>query len=243
MLYSVDKFSGYTIQATDGEIGEIKGFYFDEDSWRVRYLIVDTGKWLPGRKVIISTEAFGHLNREDEALHVNLSKDMIRNSPSVDEDKPLSRQVESQLNSYYGWHKSDHEINAETPDVHLRSTKEVIDSYIQARDGDIGHVEDFLIDDSDWTVRYMIVDTRNWWPGKKVLISPQWVESVSWHDSKVYVDLTREKIKNSPEYDSDYLPDRDYEERLYNHYDRPGYWSGTHRGYTDKSDLDNRPVF
>jgi hypothetical protein len=112
----------------------------------------------------------------------------------------------------------------EQSDVHLRSTHEVSDYYIEATDGDLGHVEDFLIDDETWTIRYMVVATRNWWPGKKVLVSPEWIRSVSWTDSKVFVDLSREAIKNGPEYNESGPLNRDYEKQLYEHHRRPEYW-------------------
>jgi hypothetical protein len=115
---------------------------------------------------------------------------------------------------------SDREEN-----VHLRSTQEVTNYYIEANDGDIGHVHDFLVDDENWTIRYVVVDTRNWWPGKKVLVSPEWIRSVSWTDSRVYVDLLRDTIKNGPEYDPSAPLSREYENRLYNHYGRSQYWN------------------
>ena len=111
----------------------------------------------------------------------------------------------------------------ETSDVHLRSANKVTDYHIEAIDGDIGHVEDFIIDEETWEIRYMVVDTQNWWPGKQVLVAPQWIGRVSWSDSKVYVDLSRETIKNGPEYNPDAL-DRKYEETLYDYYKRPKYW-------------------
>jgi hypothetical protein len=107
---------------------------------------------------------------------------------------------------------------------HLRSTNEVSTYNIQALDGEIGHVEDFIIDDETWAIRYLVIDTQNWWPGKKVLISPQWIDRVSWGESKIFVNLTREIIKNSPEYTDESLLFRDYESRLHGHYERQGYW-------------------
>jgi hypothetical protein len=109
-------------------------------------------------------------------------------------------------------------------DPHLRSTYNVSGSQIQAKDGDIGHVEDFIIDDETWAIRYLIIDTKNWWLGKKVLVSPNWIERVSWSESKVFVNLTRENIKQSPEYTEESLLTRDYETRLHRHYNRHGYW-------------------
>jgi hypothetical protein len=109
-------------------------------------------------------------------------------------------------------------------DPHLRSTDAVSGHNIQATDGEIGHVEDFIIDDETWAIRYLVVATRNWWPGKKVLVSPQWIERVSWSESKVFVNLSREVIKRSPEYTEESLLTRDYETELHRHYDRQGYW-------------------
>jgi hypothetical protein len=96
--------------------------------------------------------------------------------------------------------------------------------HIEAVDGGIGHVEDFIIDDETWAIRYLVIDTRNWWPGKEVLVAPQWVERVSWSESKVFVNLSRETIKQSPEYTDESLLTRDYETELHRHYDRQGYW-------------------
>jgi sporulation protein YlmC with PRC-barrel domain len=109
-------------------------------------------------------------------------------------------------------------------DSHLRSTHEVSGYHIQAADGEVGHVEDFIIDDETWAIRYLIIDTRNWWPGKKVLVSPQWIERVSWSESKVFVNLSRESIKQSPEHTEESLLTRDYETGLHRHYNRQGYW-------------------
>jgi hypothetical protein len=109
-------------------------------------------------------------------------------------------------------------------DRHLRSTHEVSQYSIHARDGGIGHVEDFIIDDDTWRIRYLEVCTNNWWAGKKVLISPQWIERISVFHSEVFLSLSREEIKQSPEYTDEALVTRDYEDRLYKHYHRPGYW-------------------
>jgi hypothetical protein len=112
----------------------------------------------------------------------------------------------------------------ESADSHLRSTDEVTGYHIEAAEGEIGHVADFIIDEETWAIRYLEVDTRNWWPGKKVLVSPQWVDNVSWPDSKVYLHLSRETIKNSPEYFESMPITREYENRLHSHYGQPPYW-------------------
>ena len=130
---------------------------------------------------------------------------------------------------YYPYIVSDREKLAkyvgEKPwDPHLRSTHAVTGYHIHAKDGDIGHVEDFVIDDETWAIRYLVIDTKNWWPGKSVLVSPSWIQRVSWDESKVFVNLTRESIKRSPEYSEETLLTRDYETGLHSHYQYPGYW-------------------
>jgi hypothetical protein len=131
-------------------------------------------------------------------------------------ERPRSR-VEEELNTRLDYEK-------EHADPHLRSVREVTGYRIEARDGGIGHVDDFLVDAAGWETRYLIVDTRNWLPGRKVLVAPGWVRDISWDDNKVYLDLTREEVKNSPEFDLDVRVGREYEQRLWTHYRRPPYW-------------------
>lgn len=257
---------GYTIQAADGEIGSVDRFFFDDQKWTIRYLVVDTGGWLLGRQVLISPVSLGRSSWASRKLDVNLTKARIEKSPDIDTHMPVSRQRESEYFDYYGypyywyggglWGAGAYPAGLTVPrglaypdrvgaatgyaesatepvamrseeqgDPHLRSTKEVIGYYIEARDGDIGHVEDFIIDVESWAIRYMVVDTVNWWPGKKVVVAPQWIARVSWAESNVYVDLTRESIKNAPEYDPSAIVNREYENKLYDYYGRPKYWS------------------
>jgi hypothetical protein len=141
----------------------------------------------------------------------------VEDSPPVGSDEPVSRQMQGRIYDYYGW-------APEGGDPHLRSAGEVTGYYIKARDGDLGHVEDLLVEDEGWAVRYLVVDTKNWWPGKKVLVAKDWVTDVSWSEQQVSVELTSEQIKASPEYDPSGTVERDYEERLHAHYGRVGYW-------------------
>jgi uncharacterized protein YrrD len=255
MLEKVKILEGYKLHSLDGEIGKVKDFYFDDQHWTIRYLIVDTGNWLIGRQVLISPHAVSSVNRNDRDISVRLTKAQIEKSPPLSDDKPVSRQFESHFNDYYGftpywsgpfiWGASpypymsgdypnavhDREQEMETAQVereawdrHLRSTQAVTGYHIQAADGEIGHVSDFIIDAKSWTIRYMVIDTKNWWPGKKVLVSPMWVERINWSESKVFVSLSRESIKLAPEYTEQSLLTRDYEVRLHRHYKRPAYW-------------------
>jgi hypothetical protein len=217
-------------------------FYFDDEHWEIRYLICDTGNWLSGRKVLIAPAAFyDKPDWETKTFPVIFTKNMVRESPEVDTKMPVSRKKEREVVQHYNWPvywcpytvrpandaKKDTEF-AETEEdeekSHLRSTREVIDYHIQAIEDEVGHVEDFIVNDENWVIQYIVVDTRNWLPGSKVLVAPRWVEKVSWAEQKVYVDLKREVIKKSPEYDPSKPVNREYEEVLYDYYGRPKYW-------------------
>ena len=252
MLQNVSEMHGLKIHATDGEIGSVDQWFFDDRTWTIRYLVVDTGTWLPGKQVLISPTALGETEWFADAIHVSLTKEQIENSPGIDADKPVSREHEAEHVDRYGyahyWRGRPDEgaspadrlrvtgqaarnkrepgstLPEEQGDPHLRSTKEVVGYYIEARDGDIGHVEDFLVDPATWSIKYMVVDTNNWWPGKKALVATQWIERVSWEMTRVYVDLTQEIIKHAPEYNAETLVNRKYEDSLYEHYGRTKYW-------------------
>jgi len=245
MLNSAKTLEGYKLKSRDGDIGKVNEFYFDDRHWTVRYLVANTGNWLTDRQVLISPYVLGAVDRKRREVEVDLTKKQIEGSPSLDSHTPISRQFEDSYYGYYGmpmywggpysWgpyshpmrdkaHWSEFTLGEKAWDPDLRSTHDVGGHFIQATDGEIGHVEDFVIDAETWAIRYLIVDTRNWWPGKKVLISPQWIDRVSWADAKVFVSLSREAIKHSPEYTEASLVSRDYETALYDHYNRSGYW-------------------
>lgn len=250
MLRNVGSLNGFSIGAMDGEIGRVVDFYFDDQNWTIRYLVADTGTWLTGRKVLISPASFRAVDWDSGKIDVSLTQHQVENAPEINTDRPVSRQHEISYYNYfhypYYWTGpglwgpaafphglvatgAEAEIASapeekDSQDVHLRSVNEVAGYYIEAEDGNLGHVDDFIVDDESWTIRYMVIDTRNWWPGKKVLISPQWVSDVVLSESRVYVDLPREQIKASPEYDGSPLISREYESRLYGHYQRSGYW-------------------
>ena len=251
MLLSIKSLSDHTIEATDGKIGHVNSFLFDDMSWIVRYLVVDTGNWLPGKKVLIPPSVLGKPEGKEKIFPVQLTTDQVENSPDIDAEKSVSRQQEIKLHRHYNWipywvnpygpvgvpyeaaveaaygpegskEFSDEEV--ENADPHLRSTKEVIGYKITAEDGHIGHVEDFIVDNDDWILRYMVVDTRKWLSGKKVITSPDWVKRIKWSESEVIVDVTREVIRDCPEFDPSAPVNREYEERLYDYYGRPKYW-------------------
>jgi sporulation protein YlmC with PRC-barrel domain len=254
MLRNVKDLRGYAIRATDGVIGKVDDFFFDDEDWGIRYLVVDTGRWLSGRKVLISPIALGHAGWMGRQLPVALTRAQVERSPDIDTRKPVSRQHEAQYFGYYGYpyywggaglwgmgaypgdlttqDRIEEDLKAHGPyttptadDCHLRSSNAVIGHHITARDGDIGHLEDLLVDDHSWAIRYLIVKTSNWWGGHRVLVPPQWIEDVSWSEAKVSVDLTRQAVKDAPLYNSAAELDRQREQAVYEHYGRPGYWT------------------
>lgn len=257
MLHGVKKLRGCRVRAIDGEIGEVREVYFDDERWVVRYLIVDTGGWLGGRKVLVSPYAVRDVDWAGRTVNVELTRQQVRESPGIDTDKPVSRQQEAELHRHYGYPAywpyttlwawgavpvtvpPDPELreqalaqSADTPvepeyesgDSHLRSSAEMTGYHIQATDEPVGHVEDFLFEEDSWAIRYLAIDTRNWLPGKHVLIATPWIDEVSWPERTVYVGLTRRQIEQSPEYDPSRPPSRAYEADLHRHYRLPEYW-------------------
>ena len=245
MLNKAKTLNDYKLQSLDGEIGSISEFLFDDQHWAIRYLVADTGSWLSERQVLITPYALVAVIKEKRHIAVDLTKKQIEDSPSLECDKPVSRQFEDAYYGYYGWpmywggpymwgyypkivrdgkKPKESVLGKKEWDPHLRSTNKVSGYHVQATDGEIGHVDDFVIDDETWAIRYLVIDTRNWLPGKKILVSPQWIERVSWNESKVFFDHPREAIKQSPEYSEESLITRDYETGLHQHYNRKEYW-------------------
>jgi uncharacterized protein YrrD len=268
MLRSMNELDGYAVNATDGAIGTVKDFYFDDEAWAIRYLIVETGSWLASRKVLISPISIGRLSPEAKVLPVSITLEQVKNSPNIDTDKPVSRQHEREYLGYYNYPvywggaglwgggaypgmvsglgfdagSSEYrralspdasaepaDARGEVHDTHLRSCKAIMTYGIEAIDGDLGHVHGLLLDEETWAVRYLIVNTSNWWLGHKALIAPQWIQDMRWSDKKVKLNLTRKAIKDAPQYDPSITINRDREALLYQHYDRPGYWTGEGR--------------
>jgi uncharacterized protein YrrD len=248
-LISAKELSDFKVVAQDGDIGNVSDLYFDDMYWRIRYLVVNTGSWLfPGRVVLLSPHSFGKVIASEKAVIVNLTREQVKSSPDVDSEKPLSRTLEEDLSRHFGWpmywlpgtsgsyitipgRRRNEETKGEPPmppeelgDPDLRSIDEVIGYHVHTTDGDIGHTDDFLIDDQEWDMHYMIVDTRNWLPGKHVILSLRWIEDISWSDRRVTVNVDKEKVTTSPEYDPNAPPDRKFEHELHEHYDRPKYW-------------------
>ncbi len=228
MLRSIKQLYGEKLVTSEGDIGHVKDFYFDDQKWAIRYIVVDTDAWLSARFVLISPHAFGNLHQDRNVLLVNLTRKQIENSPSIESHKPVSRQYEERYYRYYGWpsywlgeamwgvsgfpvilppayplpsnqatgggslHTGD--------DPHLRSTQAVSGYHIQTSDAMIGHVIDFMMDDKSWAIRHLVVETGHWPSGKEIAISPNHIDWISYEESKVYVNVTKEAILQAPEY-------------------------------------------
>lgn len=242
-LRSLTEIVGYPLLAEDGEIGRCRDFLFDDAEWIVRWLVADTGKWIPRRKVLLAPDFLGDPDWAAKKLPVKLTKHEIEQAPSVDQERPVSRQHEEALADHYrlprwwapletGTGSGTEPLDEaavegaapETEDPHLRSLDEVEGYDIQATDGEVGHVEDLIVDDEDWTIRYFVVDTRDWLPGRKVLVSPAWLRKLVWSDRRAVVDLTRDQIEESPRYEPREPIYRAYEAELHEGYGHKGYW-------------------
>jgi len=264
MLRDVKSMISFTLAATDGGVGHVSDFYFDDEAWVIRYLVVETGTWLSDRKVLISPMAIGEPNWKFETFPARLTREQVRNSPDFDTDQPVSRRHELEYSRFYGYpnywggsglwgaayypgamltssdyagsgadylavqveneRRAREAEHGDHDDPHLRSCTAVTGYHISAVDGEIGHLQGLLVDEESWAIRYLIVNTSNWWLGHRVLVAPRWISEVSWAERRITTDLTRQAIQASPPYDPAHLPDRAQETQVHEHYGRHGYW-------------------
>ena len=226
MLRSIHALYNVKLGAIDGEVGHVKDFYIEDQNWAVRYLVVDTASWLTGRQVLISPHAFGGIDSSGRVLCVNLTKQQIKDSPIIETHMPVSRQFEKEYYRHYGlpfywqdeslWDLSSlpnvvqppcplpketpppPDADSEKVDPHLRSTRDTNGYHIQATDGSIGHISDFLVDDQSWVIRQLVVKTGLWFAGKEVVIPTISVSQITYKERTVYVELTQAGVKASP---------------------------------------------
>ncbi len=234
MLRILTSFYGYNIKARDGEIGTVHEFLFDDDHWKIKHLVVKIGDWLTSRKVSIPIEVIGRPELVTTSLDINLTKQEIGNSPAVDVEQP------GVFPDDYGWLGSmlpggpaplplvplspaieEGETSlpeTETRDPNLHGTRDVVGCHVHSRNEQIGVIEDFILDDEHWRIRYLVIGTKNRLSGRHILLSPTWISKADWDENKIYVDLRSESVKQSPEYDPTLPLDREYEIRLYDYY-------------------------
>jgi uncharacterized protein YrrD len=235
----------YRIHATDGDLGTVHDLLFEDDSWVTRYIVVDTGGWLAGQQVLISPMAVQSIADKGRGVWLDLTRQQIETSPPLLSDEPVSRQFEEAYLKHYGYPQywsggiypnvwgsyvspselarssvtaiGRREARAElTGDIHLRSVREVKGYDVHATDDGVGHVEDFLVDDETWKIRFLLIDTSKWWFGKHVVLPPDWISDVNWVDRQVAVAVSRDEIKRAPELDLETL-NRESHESLDDH--------------------------
>jgi len=262
MIHTFEQLQACVIEAQDGSIGQVTDLLFDDKSWVVRYLVVETGSWLQSRKVLISPISVIACHWNAASIEVALTRQQVKDSPDIDVHQSVSRQQELSYLSHFGYPMywggvgiwgagvypgglmagfdlvpvtldlanavAEPDVKNQQPpdDPNLRSVHSVIGYQIQAKDGDIGHVAGMLFDDKQWTIRYLALDTSNWWLGHELLIPPQWAIEIDWASAKVMVPLLRQTLQDAPHYHSDLLVNRELEHDIYRHYGRPAYWSG-----------------
>ena len=240
-LRRIRELTDLTILASDGEIGSVQEVYFDDRNWAIRYLVVKAGGWLLSREVLLAPAAVSGISDANRTMKVALTRDQIKRAPPSEAAKPLSRDYEEAYFRHFhwapywepgptGWASGvpypetpplpiDTTLPADAPkNPHLRSNTEIIGYDIRATNGAVGHVEDLVIDDDTWTVRYIEVDTRNWLPGKKVLLQTMRIDHISWAERSVAVLLSQQAIQSAPAYDPSRLITPTYEVQLFKHY-------------------------
>jgi hypothetical protein len=253
---------GCRLAASDGEIGKVREFYFDDQHWTVHYLVIQTGSWLAEREVLIAPCVVREVDPQSGAIAVALTREQVRTAPPIATDKPVSRQDAERLHAHYNWnlHWGDPgsapeimlvppalapppafapppEVSENLPpevppgpaeakgDPHLRSSAVLLSGYtMHAQDGDIGRVKDFIVDDTDWRVRYLVIHTGGLFLSKDVLLAPDWIECISHETAEVFANLSLSAINGAPEYNSAIPIDRVFEQHLHDHYNRKGYW-------------------
>jgi hypothetical protein len=247
MLWNASALTGYPIKAADGRLGTVAGLMFDESDWAIQWLVVDTGTWLSGRRALLPVALLGHPDPDSHTLPVKLTMQQVEDCPDVDASEPLSQEMEDLVKDHYDIpHGRDRVLwsgrDGKSPDVialeppeqlattvsaereggpresHVHRISRITGASIEATDGDIGHAEDFLIDTTIWQVRYLIVHTSSWWPGEKLLVSPQSIDALDWARSIIHLDVSRQKVKDSPPYVAADTVDGAFEELFHTYY-------------------------
>lgn len=225
MLHTLNDLEDFTVNANDGYIGKVKDFYFDDRTWIIRHLVAETGTWLKHRNVLLKPALIKSVDQETKTITVDISMYEVKNGPGFNKNLVVSPQTEIDYLSYYGYsfYRGTTEVDGQDEDEqqvaeifaaidavrrmnedrHLRSCKEIINYNIEALDSEVGHLQSMLFDADRWSVQYLLVNTSNWWLGHQVLIEPQMIKDISWGDARIYVDMSRQQVQDSPIFDPD----------------------------------------
>lgn len=252
MLRGVNRLHGLTVRAVDDSIGCVDAFCFDDQSWAIRYMLVQTDSWLDGETVLISPRAIRTVDWARQRVDLNVTCRLIRDAPRTVAGQPISRPMELAHATYYSdepyWYgpalwgntgfpyygdgitgfappsaAAEREHVLPSGGAYLHNTRELLNYQIRASDGALGYLSDFVMDDETWAVRYLVVDTRSRRPSKPALIAPAWIAAVSWDDRTIDIDLSSAMIRAAPAYDPTWL-NRTFEQGLYRYYQRSAYW-------------------
>jgi len=244
MLRHASKIIGCDVVSSDGSVGKVHDILFDEVSWTFQHLVADIGSWLAGERVLLPLAAVGEVDEVERQLQVHLTKGEIEHCSGVSTCTTASEEAQVLLGKYWMWTTTsfahlppeasrvmDSEATADEKEEvedkvesRLRSVRESDGYHIAAPDGDIGHLTELVVDSDTWQIQYLVVNTGNWLLRRNVLIPRAALESIHWADRKVHLSITKNEIKNSPEYDPKEMLDRDYEQTLHDHYGHRPYW-------------------
>jgi sporulation protein YlmC with PRC-barrel domain len=235
MLMSLAELVGFSIQAKDGQIGKVSDFYFDEKEWIVRYLIDKTGSWFSRRLVVISPASIEKIDIEKKEIMTSLTRSQVENSPRIDLGKPLAQDEEQQVVNYYHWpdYKSltkewmmqrDIAADKNSTGPNLHSSQTVTGYHIITREEELGFVENMIVDEKTWMIRYLVIDANFGLESKKILIAPDWIDTINWHERDMSVNIATKKMGECPNFDLSMPIRREYEDLLYEHYECKKYW-------------------
>jgi len=234
MLQLVSTLIGYEVESSDGSIGTVRDILFDDVTWKMRWLAIDTGDWITRRHVLIHPSAIGLVDKGGKFLQVKIARNLINGAPALKKDQAVTMQFEASLYAYFDvepeWNstifgeRAAPEASASHDcDPHLCSFKATHGFHNEARDGSIGHMDDVVIETLDWLIHYLVVTTANWGTGARVLISPYAVEHISAAEKNIRLNLTQEQVTSSPHWDPHVLIDDSYLALIHAHYDWPAH--------------------
>jgi sporulation protein YlmC with PRC-barrel domain len=247
MFCCANRVKGYSVHAVGKRVGEVKDLLFDDLSWIIRYLVVDTSEWIPKAEVLLLMLSIAHIDWENQRIPVNLTLDDVKKSPDVESNLPVSRLKEQEIYAYFGrspYWGAGFSLGAqaiadivsaqqgqfqERPqqdkvDSHLRSIKEVSGYHLISDGETLGTVSDFFVESSNWIIRYLIIDILNGPIDKQILFSPQWVSEISWNNQALNTKLQADRLISAPAYNPSANVTRQYEEKLYEHFQQQAYW-------------------
>jgi sporulation protein YlmC with PRC-barrel domain len=247
MFCCANRVEGYSVQALGERVGKVKDLLYDDLSWIIRYLVVDTSERIPKDQVLLLMLSIAQIDWENERIPVNLTIEDVKKSPAIDAHLPVSRKKELEIYNYYGrspyWGAGFslgtqaiadiisaqdetllEKMKEEQQDSHLRSIQEVTGYHLVSNGKRVGTVMDFFVESSNWIIRYLIIDMIDGGSNKQVLFSPQWIHEISWAEQEMRTDISPHLIFSAPAYNPEYIVMRPFEEALYQHFNQPAYW-------------------